>query len=100
MEYDVDCDTHRKKKEFWCSEKTCCHSDSSEKPPVTNGVKIPKEYNNINNWMLQISTKGVQDLVPLSGQSDQLGIVQGIKNWSYYQMVYTQTRIPHKNWDA
>ena len=34
------------------------------------------------------------------GEDDSLGIVQKIKIWPYYQMVYAQTRIHPKEWDA
>ena len=46
-------------------QETCCQSNSSERPSANAGVK----------------------------NSQLLGIVQEIKTWSYYQMVYAETRI-------
>ena len=37
--------------------------------------------------MQQISTYDIQDLTRLGGEVDQLGIVQEIEIWRYYQMV-------------
>ena len=43
--------------------------------------------------MQQTSTKGVNDQAWMGGKGDPLEIVQGTEIWSYYQMVYAQTRI-------
>ena len=44
-----------------------------------------KEYKTRHNWV---------------SEGDPLGTVQGIKFWPYNQMVYTQTRIRPRKWDA
>ena len=48
--------------------------------------------------MVGTSTKEVQDEVRLGGKGDPMGIVQETEIWSYYQMVYTQTRICSVKW--
>ena len=50
--------------------------------------------------MQQTGTKGIGDLTWLGGKGDPLEIVQEIKIWSHYQMVYTQTRICPRQWYA
>ena len=53
-------------------------------------------------WLSECSTrtKWVQDKALLDGKGDPLGIVQEIEIWPYYQMVYAQTRICSREWDA
>ena len=43
--------------------------------------------------MQKTTTKEVHELGYLSGESDPLIIVQEIEIWSYYKIVYIQTRI-------
>ena len=50
--------------------------------------------------MQQISTERLLDQARLCGQSDPLGIVQGVEAWPYEQMVYAQPRICSREWDA
>ena len=43
--------------------------------------------------MLHTGIVGIQEQTWQSGKDDPLRIVQKIKIWPYYQMVYVQTRI-------
>ena len=45
-------------------------------------------------------TEGVQDKLRPGREGDSLGIVQKIKIWPYYQMVYAQTRLYPRKRDA
>ena len=47
--------------------------------------------------MQQTGTKGIQKRARPGGEGDPLGIVQEIKIWPYYQMVYTENRIHPRN---
>ena len=49
----------------------------------------------INEW-----SKLAQKEYKIRREGDLLGIVQEIKIWSYYQIVYAQTRICSREWDA
>ena len=50
--------------------------------------------------MQQTSAQRIEEETRLNGEGDPLGIIQEIKIWPYYQMVYTQTRIRSREWDA
>ena len=50
--------------------------------------------------MKQTDAKGLQDNAWLGGKDDPLEIVQEIKIWPYYQMVYAQNRIGPRKLDA
>ena len=50
--------------------------------------------------MQQTSKKEILDKAWLSGEDDPLGIVQEIKIWPCWQMVYAQTRNRPRKWDA
>ena len=55
-------------------------------------MKDDKRVNLIINECSYITQKEVW----LSGESDPLEIMQGNELWSYYQMLYAQTRLPCK----
>ena len=50
--------------------------------------------------MQHTGAKRVQDLTPLVVEGDLLGIVQKIKIWPSYWIIYAQTRIRSIEWDA
>ena len=56
---------------------------------------INETINHINEC-----SKQAQKEIRLGGKGDLLGIVQEIKIWQYYQIVYIQTRICPWEWDG
>ena len=50
--------------------------------------------------MQQISRKGVSGETQLGGKDNPFGIDQEIEIWPYYEMVYAQTRINQRGWEA
>ena len=53
-----------------------------------------------NKQIQNTISKAVQDKAWLSRKGDLLGIVQEVKIWPFYQIVYAQTRIRLIEWDA
>ena len=50
--------------------------------------------------MQQTRVNEVQDNTRLGGKVNLLGIMQEIEIWPYIKMVFAQTRIRPKEWDA
>ena len=55
---------------------------------------------NYNSTCSKLAQKEYKTRHNLSGKGDPLWIVQKIKIWSYYQMIYAKTRIHSREWDT
>ena len=65
---------------------------------MLSGERV-ETVNNINKRS-KLAQKRVLYKVQLGEKDDFLGIMQDIKIWPYYQMVYAQTRICYREWNA